>query len=364
VMKQFEFLEHYVEFMGGFRDIHGQSKYAGEFRSPLRLANYDVNILADITKQLALHNLSLSQKQRDLCFHLATKYSKQLRKFNIEPPRSDIPCERGIRKVDSVRSLSITDDHLSLRFPFNGPLIKEIRSYSEYSKGRVFWNKPNGYWQLAATEQNIIWVTIFAQKHGISITDDVLNLYKRINTAMPEEAAIELVRTETGFIIRGANESLINYINDNLGGFGPENYYRLVDNASYLGYDLSKEIFDSLSKIYSMTLVKCLTLRSAEVPVDLYSDVYRDLVSWMRLCNEKPIIIYDPTSISDKYDIDLNIPDVVKVTREDFVARDRALFDNAWTLISCYGMVSYQSKNAKMLQTARRIIYIGNNFGS
>ena len=68
---------------------------------------------------------------------------------------------------------------------------------------------------------------------------------------------IKLVQTAEGYAITNAADSLIEYIDTRLGGFGPDNVVALIDNSGVLGYTYDDmltrpallDIFGSIMKV-------------------------------------------------------------------------------------------------------------------
>ena len=67
-------------------------------------------------------------------------------------------------------------------------------------------------------------------------------MYNKILDSEAHTYAIMLTEVDGKYTITNAAESLINYINEHLGGFGRDNIIKLVDSAGVLGYTIDPSI--------------------------------------------------------------------------------------------------------------------------
>jgi hypothetical protein len=137
-MKTFTYVEEYLEVMNGDRSPVTGRPYGLFDNTPpiVSLARYDVNILASMSAA-TLDGRSLTDRQADLAIKLISKYRKQLEKNCIDiSPIEQPKFKLGIRQIDRRRILTIENDIIILKFPYETQLINDLRELAKESQGR------------------------------------------------------------------------------------------------------------------------------------------------------------------------------------------------------------------------------------
>ena len=132
-------IESYIEFIGGYRSAAGKNLFAWNPTSPLSLATYDVEIVDSLAIQIQ-NNVGLSDRQAKLADKIIATYTRQLAKFNIEPPSVKI-YRNKIRILNRDRSLLLVDGKMQMRFPYDQVLIEQVRELGKASHGGGVWNQ-------------------------------------------------------------------------------------------------------------------------------------------------------------------------------------------------------------------------------
>ena len=320
-MLTFPHVEDYIELLAGYEPgnnalLFNTSKY------PFSLARYDVNIVNSMANSTVWGGMALTDKQGELAVKLVLKYRKQFANHNIDITPVETPVWRlPLRKVDRSQKVWIDDDRIKIKFPYNQNWIDDFRKFKESSQGYAEWNMDEKSWNLSITEYNVNWLVTWARSRDFDVDPNLQKLYDQILSAEADEYEIKLVQTSQGFEITNAAESLINYVNEHLGGFGLDNLTRLVDNAGVLGYTIDSDIeYDRLLDLFG-------TERMIHVPstepggLDLIFD-------YAELTGRWPVCIYNPGTTQQ---FDLTRFDESEIVRFDPAGKTKTADYNYWT---------------------------------
>lgn len=371
-MIRFDYIEDYIEFIAGRRDIFGNVNIWRPIKSSrIRMANYDVKVIDDLSTQSGLHSVSYTDKQYTLAIHLCAKYAKQLQRLGVSPAEINIPCRNGIRTVDRQTALRVNGDHMELVFPFDRPLVEELHAIADVSHGAVYWNKQEKYWYIAATETNIMRFVTFCLKNNFDIDIEIVSVYDQISVALKENYAIELIKEEDNITIKNAPIELLSHIEEKYGGFSENNLFRLIDLASYFSYTISKDLLQYVEKHTDTNVINFINSRTLYVTSEEFITRYLDsLMKWRELMNEGPVVIYDPAmmlndnykAIAEKYKVaSKKISTRITEDMEILYLTDPMTVINfkPWTLVNCYNM-SFHIRKSAWIQNANRIIQVNN----
>lgn len=287
----FRYVEDYIEFIAGYRD-HSGSTYNFFTRnpSPINLARYDVSIVESFASQTDLSKQPYTDRQAALAVKIVDKYRRQLSKLTppVTVPEVLDQFKLGIRKVDRATAMTLANDRIHLKFPYNKDIIAMVSAFRSSSHGSMFWNAELRVWDFALSEYNLTVALTVARKYNFEYIDPaLLELEQQILAIENDLYEIKLVQTDTGYAITNAADSLTEYIVEHLGGFGADNRMRLVDNAAVLGYTVDPEIFASVPEALRRYMSDCRTVKIAA------SDYYLDeIVEYARLLDRLPVYVY------------------------------------------------------------------------
>jgi hypothetical protein len=290
----FTYVEDYIEFIAGYRDITG--KQLGLFdtlSSPISLARYDVSIVDSMAEQTAFHNKAYTDKQAALASRIVEKYRRQFSQLKepvVLPEKLD-QYRLGIRYVDRSKKIYIHNDTIHVKFPYDTKLIEIVKTQARAGKGSAAFNADDREWHLALTEDMINWSVTIGGSHEFEISNDVMAYYNKILEKEKEIYKIELVKTDSGYTITNAANSLIDYINEHHGGFGADNLMQLIDMSEVLGYTVDKLLYAELfnrvdSKIGLMISRRKHTFKQDSVSMD-------QVLDYARQVNRLPIHVYE-----------------------------------------------------------------------
>jgi hypothetical protein len=296
-MNTFDYIEDYIEFIGGHRDINNRK--LGLFdtvSSPISLARYDVNIVNSLAAQTAERNVGYTDKQAELAKKIVQKYRRQLSQLNpaVHLPENFSKFRLTIRTVDRSKRAFIGDNCVVLKFPYDTELIEMVKRQSKDGEGSGTFNYDNKEWIFAITESTINWICSISDKHQIELDRSITDLYIKILECEQQSYAIELVDIGTGYDIVNAAESLKDYIQTNLGGFGYDNLLRLIDNAPVLGYTIPNKI---LIEFYSkhknkLTVRQRLCLSRSKRSFKKNELELEEFIEYARKTNRLPVYVY------------------------------------------------------------------------
>ncbi len=286
-------IETYIEVMAGWREPITLKKHFWSNSSPLKLANYDVQVLESMGEQL--NNLiGLTDRQATLAERLIVTYARQLTKIGIEQPNHKnyrIP----IRQINRSKSLTLNEQTMEFRFPYDESLINQIKDLSKSSRGAIFWDAGAKAWVFGLTEYNVSCAVALAGIVGAEIDPEIARMFSEIRECEEQGYKIELQLTDTGVEIVNAPSSMLDYISAN---FGFDDLVTLVDAAGMMGYTVSDEIRDCMVREYGEEFVALCLQRTIDSPPD--DDQMNRIFDWAIATQRLPICIYNPNFV--KYD--------------------------------------------------------------
>ena len=273
-----------------------------------------------------------------------------------------------LRAMDYTRKLSVVNDQIQVTFPFNSTLIEGLRDFRKESQGQGVWDKEAKVWSFALTEYNLVWLSTWAEQNNFEIDSEVSRLNALIATVEATPYTIELQYADDKLTITNCPDSLCEYIESNLGGFGVDNLLRLIDMSSVLGYTVSKAIADqivvsSTPRFYNLAVSREVKLDPTTITENLASvlDYADEMKRW-------PVVVYEP-------DLSGKLLAQLKQLREGVVEISRDVKKRTWTdgfkyyhctvpiteakiplLISSAGMM-FGGDKALMVQNAEKIVY-------
>lgn len=325
-MLTFSHVEDYIEILAGYDP--GSTVLFNTGKYTFSLARYDVKIVESMANATVWGSMPLTDRQGELALKLVEKYRRQYANqgIDIAPIIENPQWRMPLRKVDRTQRIWLEDGEIRIKFPYNQNWIDDIRKFKEISQGHAEWRHDNKYWSLGLTEYNVNWVVAWGEMWKIDIDPAVRELYNQILDAESCTYEIKLTQTDSGFTISNAAESLVDYVNEHLGGFGLDNVTRLVDAAGVLGYTIDKGIkYQELLDLFGPE-------RIVHVPSTKPGSL--ELVfDYAELTGRWPVCIYNPGTTQT---VDLSRFDESEIVRFDPTGRTRTADYNYHTLKVVY----------------------------
>jgi len=296
-MNQFATIEDYIEVIAGERDPATGKLVGGWLNDPLiSLARYDVNVVNKMSEQVRA-GTALTERQGTLAQKIILNYRRQLAQKGVDVTPMETPVYRHpLRSMDYSCSLTVRDDVLWLKFPFQSALIDQLRAFSKDSQGMCQWNPEDKVWKIALTEYNLTWTATFASMNKFEIDSSVQELVDLLLTAEQTEYRIELYVDGEQLQLRNAPEALIEYVESHIGSLTFGNLLRLADYSSILGYTLHPELETALAQEYGYRFAHLLTNR--ELKLDpatmLADDNFASVIDYAITCDRLPVYVYEP----------------------------------------------------------------------
>jgi hypothetical protein len=198
--------------------------------------------------------------------------------------------------MDYSKSVSLNDDTINLRFPFQTKLIEELRGFRSSSQGNCVFDREKKIWEIALTEYNLNWVYAWAKANGFDISPDIETLNNAILDMESIPYAIELRFGKDQLEIANAPSSLIEYVNEHLGGFNHSNLLRLLDASSLLGYSIEPDLADVVIQQWGIRHLTLASNREVRIAPNTHT-VDDDFISVLKYAvetNRLPVVIYEP----------------------------------------------------------------------
>lgn len=362
-MKQYPHVEDYIELLAGYEPTN----MFGNVTLKFSLARYDVAIVESMANATMWNSQAYTDRQGELAIKLVLKYKRQFANQGIDiSPVEEKPVWRfPLRTIDRSHSIYKDNDEIIVKFPYNSNYIKEIKDIKDQGNGKKLWDHAEKVWRFGITEDNVNWLVTWGRLNHFKIDDEIVNLYNKILEVEKNLYEIKLIQLEDRFEITNAADSLIEYVNSHLGGFGLDNLVRLVDNAGVLGYTVDTNIqYPDLLNLFGNN-------RTVHVPST--EDGALDLIfDYAELTNRWPVCIYNPGTTTK---IDLSRFAEDEIVRFDPAGRTRTADYNYYTtkviyankipkhwnypislLVSTVEMM-YGGKRMEWMQTAEKIIH-------
>jgi len=305
-MLNYPHVEDYLEYLAGYEV--GITALIMPNVTKISLARYDIQIVNSMANATSF-GTGLTEKQAVLACKLVLKYRRQFAKLGIDVSPVENPQFRiPVRKLDTTKAIWIEDDVIIVKFPYNDMLIKELHHYREESQGSVKFDRDNKRWYVGITEQNVNWIYTWGDMIGFEIAPSVKELFDKIITAEQQPYEIKLVQDNSKYTITNAAMSLLDYIENHLGGFGLDNKIRLVDYSGLGGYTVDDSILATCP-----TAMHYISTKHA-VHVQPSPDNLNMIYDYAEQTDRYPICIFNPTM----FEIDLS-----RFEERDIVRFDR-----------------------------------------
>lgn len=255
-MITFPYIEDYLEVLGGHRQITvnghspGPASVFTVSNGPVSLARYDVGIVQSMASH-TVNNGSLTDRQSELVIKIISKYQRQFRNHGVDV--ADIvanPKFRSpVRVVDRSKSISIVNNQILVKFPYDKTIINYLTTIAKESHGSCKFDRENKVWLLGLTAYNVNWAASMAQQFGFSLDESMQQIMSKINEIEQSGYRLDLRFNKQGDLeISNAAASLNNYIESKIGGFSSSNLIKLVDYAPILGYTVDHKLLASIEE--------------------------------------------------------------------------------------------------------------------
>lgn len=381
-MNKFKHVEDYIEVINGDRNPTTGVPY-GVFDGTdviISLARYDVKVINSMS-QSTLAGVGLTDRQAELAVKIILKYQRQLESVNIDVSPVNTPIFRiPLRFVDRSESLTLNQEtnKLELKFPYNTTHIDTIRSLAKQSAGQWAFNIDRKVWVIALTELNLIAAYTFASLNKFAIDPEVKRLVDMVEQVESTPYAIQLVKHGEGYTIENAEQSLIDYVENECGGFTSDNLLRLVDVAPMLGFVVPETLLYSVidhSKSNWKQTRELLSKLRVTFPPSFDEESVSSVIEYARMTNRYPIYVYEPdmsrnayTALVAPYFSENEVLTVETLNKSvDWADSEQpkvvyfTKFGSEWSrpiplLISTHGMM-YGAGRILMLQKAKKVVY-------
>ena len=375
-MKKYDTVEDYLEVLAGYRDpVSGKlsNNWFLGFNPIISLARYDVDVLTSMS-EASSQNKALTEKQGTLLCNILLKYQRQLAAKSIDVSPIENPVWRiPLRKMDYTRSLSLKDDKIAVRFPFDTKLIDEMKSFRSQSQGGSAFDREAKMWMVALTEFNLNWLHTWASSNSFIIDPEIEFMNNLILEAEKVPHPIELRFGETQLEITNAPASLIEYVNEHCGGFSHDNLLPLLDATGILGVSVEtalQEVVNAQWGYHTMVLASNKEVQIKPLADDAM-DKYAQVLEYAVSVNRLPVIIYEPdtsyklwnklTTLYPKEDIfevkgqkRPTIPETAKFVYTTVPLRN---LDRVPMMVTGSGMI-YGGDKQMMTQRSEKVVFI------
>jgi hypothetical protein len=371
-MNQFATIEDYIEVIAGERDPATGKLVGGWLNDPLiSLARYDVTVVSKMCEQV-MTGTALTERQATLAQKIILNYRRQLAQKGVDVAPAENPAFRNpLRVMDYSCSLTIQDDMLCLKFPFQSALIDQLRTFGKESHGACRWSPDDKVWKIALTEYNLTWTATFASVNKFEIDSSVLELVDLLLAAEAIEYSIELYVDGDQLQLRNAPTALAEYIHAHIGEITFGNLLRLADYSNILGYKLHNELETALAQEYGYRFAHLLINRELKLdPASMFvDDNFTSVIDYAVACDRLPVYVYEPDlsrKLLAKIKLIFTDEEIVEVNHNTTLStvdsKTKVVYITKPVtvpiplLISTAGMI-YGGEKEIMVQQAEKIVY-------
>jgi hypothetical protein len=301
--KTLAYIEDYIEILSGYVGIRGKNM-------TFNLARYDVQIVSSLADQTN-RGVGYTDKQAILAHKLVVKYKKQFAKYDLD---IGIHEENGhyripVRIVDRGRTIKLSNGQIQMKFPYETKMIDDIKENGKTVHGNIQFDREQKHWTMSITEPRLIWLESIADKYEFEMDDSLRDLIAQIKQVKTESFQIVLEKVNNNLIIRNAEHTLVDYINQQLGGFHESNLLKLVDYSGILGYSISKDLEEVLKNLHNENRYMLLCQKDTHIPLSDENSV-KDIVEYAVATERWPIYVFE--------NIDINTGRILPILKEFF----------------------------------------------
>ncbi|MBR20378.1 MAG: hypothetical protein CMA64_09600 [Euryarchaeota archaeon] len=270
-----ENIEYCIEIMAGYTEPPVIPKVKGiRIGSYIKLARYDVNFINNVSSFIS-NKQGMTSRQRELAVKLTDKYRKQFRRIGIDVTQiaKEPVFSQAERKVDRTKKMTMDEDFIYLKFPYNQDMIKDVNTFLRDEKlfhnGTSRWVPEEKVWYINNNESNFVMLYNWSYNNGFEISEEIEQYQKEIRKILdnrlkyiPYAKITESELCNESFLtLVNAPESLQEYWDNNIKG---QSVLSQIKNCGLLGIELDKDV---LTK-YNFTTIERTILENNRVVVD------------------------------------------------------------------------------------------------
>lgn len=294
-MLKFSNVEDYLELLAGYDPNNTANFFSQNSKYSFSLARYDVQIVESMANSTLWTSAALTDKQGDLAIRLVLKYKRQFASHGIDisPVEESPTWRKPLRVIDRQLRIWLEDDNILVKFPYSQERIEEMRQLKDTGQGRSTFDRDAKVWKLGITEYNVNFIVSWGNANEFDIDPKVTEMFNQILACESKPYEIKLVRTDTGYEITNAANSLQEYVAEHIG----DDFIKLIDNAGILGYAVSADLLEEASIKYGQALEHIGTKHV--VQLEPREELLEWLFDYAELTNRYPICIWDPSIIGE-----------------------------------------------------------------
>ena len=197
------------------------SPIAPKFKNkPISLANYDVSFVNNAVRSIN-NGDGLSDRQRELSIKLVKKYVRQYARIGVDvnsivtTPVFSSP----LRQVNRTRMMSVNDNSINVKFPYNKTMINEFKSLAKKLRAiKAEWNKQSKQYEIDYNEYNLMQVYRWGLQHKFDYSNAFKLLVKDCKNVEDNrhKYAIQLVIDNNSSYLSNAPSSLQQWWDTNM----------------------------------------------------------------------------------------------------------------------------------------------------
>lgn len=187
---------------------------------PISLANYDVGFVNNAVRSINKGE-GLSDRQRALTIKLVSKYTRQYKRLGIDVTSivNNPVWSSELRQVDRKKLIDIEEDIITIKFPYQKDMIREINSLAKKLRSvRTQFDKETKQYQTSYNEYNLLSIFNWSSKYDFEYSNKFMDVYKKCKHILHNRSdyAIQLVIEDDKCVLRNAPDTLKEYWVNNM----------------------------------------------------------------------------------------------------------------------------------------------------
>jgi len=387
-MQVLPYVEDYILAIAGYQTKTPAPSmlWISVFNPIIKLARYDHQPLENFVSQIS-NGVGFTAKQADLAAKIVCKYERQLKEkgFDVSPVKDGTVSFRlPIRSIDYEKRISVNNNVIAVKFPYNESLIKQFREYANGdSQGKVEWNADLRQWEMALTEGNLAWLLKLPEEMNF-LLDPSLDVYLDLcKQAVPCYPTLSIKNNE--LVLDNFPDNLVKFLEAKLGVLGLNNIVKIADYAPICMFDLDPSV-DQYLKINTRHLIKNRIIKNEQID-GCHPSVMAELCTYIKDVERYPVIVFDPhqvssdvfskTSLAGAFIKEFGEDGVVfynssvakelsnyRVIVTNSVAHEIENVNPIGVLISANGLTLNAGRRQLLLQNAEKVVYFAHHIGT
>jgi len=244
----------------------------------------------------------ITQKQGNLALKIIRRYRKQLYKngYDVKALVKDPIFEYKFRHVDYTKLITIENDLIHIKFPYDEKVIKYIKLQKNSYLGEVIFDYNDKLWKFDLLEDffhpDII--TFFIEE-GFKLSNEVKIIYEKCEQIRKSWFNHKLILNiqDGNLKFQNCPKELINHFVKHVGKLDETDLSIIVDKCSDYGVKVAESVKKLFVETYGDLSTKDIYFNK-EAELDVTNTSITELVNYIKIVNRYPVCVVTPGRMS------------------------------------------------------------------